>query len=75
MPGAPKQITYRKAETIRQKIQHLPAPGGKCITISLGVASYPEAGTTADEVLKAANVALFQAKAAGRNCTVLSSQE
>jgi len=41
-------------------------------TISLGVAVYPADGSTADEVINAADEALYRAKYTGRNCVVLS---
>jgi diguanylate cyclase (GGDEF)-like protein len=37
------------------------------ITISVGVASYPDCGDDVDEVVRAADVALYEAKRAGRN--------
>ena len=44
-----------------------------CVTISVGVASFPEAGTDKDSVIGAADAALLTAKAHGRNrvCTSL----
>lgn len=41
------------------------------VTISAGVACYPEHGTTAFNLIHAADQALYQAKAAGRNQVVL----
>ncbi len=41
-------------------------PGGR-LTISVGVASWPKHGESADEVLAAADRALYLSKAAGRN--------
>ena len=35
---------------------------------SIGVAVYPDAGRTAEELLRAADLAMYEAKAAGRNC-------
>lgn len=37
------------------------------VTVSIGVASYPGAGTTLDAVLNSADAALYEAKRAGRN--------
>lgn len=37
------------------------------LTVSLGVAAYPEHGRTLDELIRSAGQALYRAKAAGRN--------
>lgn len=42
------------------------------ITLSAGISVYPEHGTTAFNLIQAADEALYQAKAAGRNQVVLS---
>jgi diguanylate cyclase (GGDEF)-like protein len=41
-------------------------------TLSLGVAGFPEHGANALEVMAAADAALYEAKRAGRDCTVVS---
>jgi len=38
------------------------------ITISIGVATYPDNGTFSEELVEAADQALYRAKRAGRNC-------
>ena len=42
------------------------------ITLSIGVASYPEHETTAEGLISAADKALYQAKANGRNQVVMA---
>jgi diguanylate cyclase (GGDEF)-like protein/PAS domain S-box-containing protein len=41
-------------------------------TVSLGVALYPDHGATSDELVRAADDALYKAKARGRDCMVVS---
>jgi diguanylate cyclase (GGDEF)-like protein len=48
------------------EVKHLGLSLGK-ITASLGVASYPEHGQSVEEVIRAADAALYRAKEAGRN--------
>ena len=71
LPGADLDATLRRAEQLRAKVeevivryleQNLPR-----ITISVGVASFPEAGDTPEAVLRVADEALYRAKANGRN--------
>lgn len=69
--GASPEDGIRKAEDLRAKIEALVVryldanlPG---ITISVGVAAFPRSGATAQEVLKAADEALYRAKEEGRN--------
>jgi GGDEF domain-containing protein len=46
------------------------------MTVSVGVASYPQDGATVAEVIPAANIAEHQAKSAGRNQVIAAhSQE
>ena len=42
-------------------------------TVSLGVALYPDHGGSADELIRAADDALYKAKARGRDCLVVST--
>ena len=49
------------------KIDHLRSSTSNNVTISLGVATISEATKTKSEILKAADIALYEAKANGRN--------
>jgi diguanylate cyclase (GGDEF)-like protein len=55
------------AEEIRRRVEESTFGAGISVTVSCGVASYPADGGTANELLAAADAALYQAKRAGRN--------
>ncbi len=56
------------AEKLRKVVEAWPFPGvPRAVTISAGVSSYPANGRTRDELVKAADVALYSAKQEGRN--------
>jgi len=42
------------------------------VTVSAGVAAAPEHGETVEALIAAADLALYQAKAAGRDCVVVA---
>ena len=72
VPGATTADTTTLAERLREAISltqvrygdgHLPR-----VTISCGVAAYPDSGRSAAELLRRADEALYRAKEAGRNC-------
>ena len=75
LPGAGLEAAYQRAELLRLgakqlQVQHDGRHLG-CITLSLGVACFPEHGSTGDALLEAADAALYQAKAEGRDRTVV----
>jgi diguanylate cyclase (GGDEF)-like protein len=58
----------RVAEKLRKSVEVWQFPGvPRTVTISAGAAAFPEHGTTRDELVKAADAALYAAKQAGRN--------
>jgi diguanylate cyclase (GGDEF)-like protein/PAS domain S-box-containing protein len=71
LPDATLEATQQRAELLRQEISgliikyagHVLEP----ITASLGVAVFPQHGTTVNALVRAADTALYRAKAAGRN--------
>jgi diguanylate cyclase (GGDEF)-like protein len=48
-------------------------PGDHKVTVSIGVASYPEHGETAEAVIASADAGLYKAKRSGRNEIVVAS--
>lgn len=63
------------AEALRSRIAELEVAGldGR-LTASFGIAAYPDHGVGADELIKAADVALYRAKEAGRDRVETSAQ-
>jgi two-component system cell cycle response regulator len=61
------------AEKLRRVVEGWPFPGvPRMVTISAGVAAFPEHGSTRDELVHAADKALYAAKQAGRNLVCLT---
>ncbi len=76
LPEASLQITQLRAEQIRIEakhlnLQHRRQPLG-AISLSLGVASFPRHGNTTETLIQAADAALYQAKATGRDLVVVA---
>lgn len=78
MPEAPLDVTRARAEQLRESIQQLVISyEGRAlgpITVSVGVAAFPEHGRTREVVLRAADQALYRAKAEGRDRVVVAGQ-
>jgi diguanylate cyclase (GGDEF)-like protein len=64
---------FRAAEKIRRRISEVPFGRDRSIpvTMSIGVACFPRAGTDQTTLLRAADVVLYQAKARGKNRTIV----
>lgn len=75
MPESSLEATQQRAEQIREGVKLLQVQHRRqllgCITISLGVACFPEHGLNGDAVIRAADQALYQAKAKGRDRVVV----
>ena len=70
-PEAPLNIVIELSEQLRTvilalQLQHFGQSLGQ-VSASFGVAAFPEHGSTTEELLRAADKALYKAKAAGRN--------
>jgi len=70
LPDTSRHTTKERAESLQYKARdlNLPVP----ITISLGMAVFPENGTTSETILKSADTALYQAKREGRNRAIMT---
>ncbi len=77
LPATPLAVAQARAEAIATAVRALPLEyEGQSLgrlTVSLGVASYPEHGTTAGELWKQADRALYDAKAAGRDRVAIAA--
>jgi diguanylate cyclase (GGDEF)-like protein len=66
----------RVAGELRRALRNVPIPvactGINHITASIGIASFPEQGTRLEELIRAADVAMYQAKRGGRDQVKLS---
>jgi len=74
LPDTDGQGAFVIAERLRCDLREEFSTDAVAITISFGVASYPQHGETAASLLRAADEALYAAKQSGRNRTVLHSQ-
>jgi diguanylate cyclase (GGDEF)-like protein/PAS domain S-box-containing protein len=77
MPEASLDVTRKRAEEIRRGVsQHQVFHRGRVlerITVSLGVAVFPEHGANGEDLLLAADHAMYCAKAEGRNRMVVAA--
>lgn len=77
LPESPLEVTLARAEEICQAMSLLQVSYSglalQALSASLGVASFPDHGLRAGDVLKAADDALYQAKARGRNKVVVAT--
>ncbi len=75
LPDSSLEDTGERAEELRQgikalRVEHRRRPLGPA-TVSMGVAAFPKHGASRDRLLKAADEALYRAKAEGRDRVVV----
>jgi diguanylate cyclase (GGDEF)-like protein/PAS domain S-box-containing protein len=77
LPDASRPVTHKRAELICEHAKqfHLPIEGQilEGVSLSLGVAVFPEDGTTSAALLTAVDAALYRAKREGRGRVVAAS--
>lgn len=69
-PRLDVQLAARRVEALRAAIEAEQRAGGRRLTVSAGIASWPADGHEFDDVLKCADERLYAAKAAGRNIVI-----
>jgi diguanylate cyclase (GGDEF)-like protein len=79
MPHANPEYALALAERLRTTLQSMPLPDGsfprdRHVTVSIGVASFPEHTRNREAVLSLADQALYEAKGLGRNRTISAAE-
>ena len=67
VPGATAEEARQLAESVRAGVRAIRVGDDLAPSASVGVAMYPEHGVTAEELMHAADLALYDAKLGGRN--------
>ena len=67
-----RERAVRLCEHARHLSIHFEGQAFEMITLSVGIAAFPENGSTSAEILKAADIALYRAKHDGRNRVVMA---
>jgi diguanylate cyclase (GGDEF)-like protein len=76
LPGADTETTRQRAERMREAVKNIfvshRGQAVSSVTMSAGVAAFPDHGTTAEVLTQAADTALYRAKTEGRDRVVVS---
>jgi diguanylate cyclase (GGDEF)-like protein len=75
LPDTAEQDAYLVSERLRSAVEKAFNDESVPLTMSFGLASFPDHGATAEALLAAADQALYAAKELGRNRTVVFSRE
>ncbi len=71
MPDTDRHEAYLVTERLRNEVERRLAGERMPLTLSFGIAAFPEHGRTTEQLLEAADQALYSAKALGRNRSVI----
>jgi len=67
LPDVPKEAAIQIAERVRRHVEEMLVSGGPSLTVSVGLASMPEDGQTANALMEAADRAMYTVKHIGGN--------
>lgn len=74
LPETDKYAAYQVAERLRKKLEKTISPCGEIVTVSAGIASFPDCAVHPAELIEKADKCLYQAKNTGRNkCIVFEA--
>jgi diguanylate cyclase (GGDEF)-like protein len=79
LPETTVENTYERAEQLREDIKRMKvsyqSKALPPVTISMGIASYPDCSSDVDELFNLADTALYRAKSEGRDRVIISQPE
>jgi diguanylate cyclase (GGDEF)-like protein len=80
LPDTGAEACLLVAERLRHAVMHMQVPSGleeplPQVTVSLGIAVFPDHGNSLEEVLQASDKALYESKRGGRNRTTVYSPQ
>ena len=75
IPDADERAAFFLAERLRENLAKIELDNLPQITMSLGMATYPNDGTEIEDLIKKADTAMYAAKQAGRNKSVKYSDK
>ncbi len=75
LPNTTAKEAEEVAEQLRKKLAETESPCGRPVTLSAGIALYPEMAPTTETLIEAADGALYEAKQAGRNQVKVAVQK
>jgi diguanylate cyclase (GGDEF)-like protein/PAS domain S-box-containing protein len=71
LPESSAENTFKRADQMREEVKNLTVHyGGELlasITLSMGISTYPDQGSNAEDLLRVADAALYRAKQEGRD--------
>lgn len=77
LPECSAENTFKRADQMREEVKNLAVHyGGELlasITLSMGISTYPDQGSNAEDLLRVADAALYRAKQEGRDRVIKGS--
>lgn len=78
LPGTSAEVALERANALRKSLAGLQLRAGAervGVTLSAGIATYPDHGATCEALIHEADAALYAAKASGRDCVRLAGAD